>query len=244
MICRSLLSGWFRSRTHEKRGAAPFRSALRLIQCAILAALCFAHPASAQLALPVSTVQTVNAIEEDWEFEVGDPNSDEILPQIFVVTSPRGDLTGKHAVFEINNLLLPDFYGGGLQFQTWDGDVAIGEKHHDNFSALATSGEQVKFTVRMQTKDGKVQFQIKDGESSTWGAFGQDSALSLAHSTDLVDLSGYSPDTSVRYSRVGFGGNRVNRLVLKVVRYYADTTLLLTDSNERDVLQALQVVAP
>lgn len=203
----------------------------RLLQLAAVFGLCLAQSVSG------FTGPDISKVEEDWVIEIGEPNADEVSPQIFVVSTPSGTLDGKHAVFEINNLVLPNFYGGGLQFQTWNGETNIGECHHSNFNALATQGEQITFTLKMRVTDGQVTFNVLNGHSTTWGDFGGDS-LKLSHNSDVSDLTGYSPDKSVKFAKVGFGGNRVTKFVLKEVRYYYLGNLVTTDTTERDVLAA------
>ena len=202
---------------------------VRVCQLALVLGLCLAQPAGA-------SSPSATTIEEDWEIVIGDPDSDAIAPQLFVVTSPNGGIDGLYSVFEINNLSLPDFYGGGLQFQTWIGEDSVGECHENNFNSLSTAGETITFTVRMSlhTDSGYLSFRIKNGQSQTWGAFGTSNELRLFEQTNLTDLNGYSPDASAYYSRVGFGGTRVTKMVLKEVRYYQGSTLILTDSTVRD----------
>ena len=76
----------------------------------------------------------------------------------------------QYSVFEINNLLLPDFYGGGLQFQTWDGETPTGERHHDDFTALSTTGDTITFTVSMKLTGGVLRFKVKNGQSTPFTA--------------------------------------------------------------------------
>jgi len=177
---------------------------------------------------------SVTKIEEDWEVQIGEPSPDEVLPQLYVVTSPTGNLDGQYSVFEINNLLLPDFYGGGLQFQTWWGDQATGEAHHSDYKALSTASEAIKFTVSMRVLDGNLYFRVKNGTSCAWGDFGSNPTLRIAQPSNVADLSGYNPESSARYSRVGSGRGRVTKFTLKQVRYYNGTTLLSTDTTSRD----------
>jgi hypothetical protein len=197
---------------------------------ALLLAVCLAAPAAAYQSGPITKV------EEDWEIVISEPDTETNSPQICVVCTPTGSLQGKHAVFEINNLVLPQYYGGGLQFQTWNGTQAIGERHHDDFKTAATAGEVITFTTSMRVSEGHVSFRVKNGHSTTWGDFGNNNSLWLLHSTDLEDMSGYSTDASVHFSKVGFGGNRVSKFVLKEVRYYSGSDLVSTDTTEHNVL--------
>jgi hypothetical protein len=202
----------------------------RIVQLAVIFTLCLAVPAGAVVGPSVAKV------EEDWEIIVDDPSPDEVLPQLYVVTSPTGNITGQYSVFEINNLLLPDFYGGGLQFQTWSGEQATGEAHHSNFNAFSTAGETITFTVSMRLSSfGDMIFKVKNGQSTTWGAFGENNSLRISESSTVSDLSGYDPEQSARLSRVGSGRNRVTAFRIKQIRYYdVYNNLLATDSTVRD----------
>lgn len=204
----------------------------RFIRLSALLVICLAVPAAADS--PPST--PVMQIQEDWEVVVGEPSPDENLPQLYVVTTPTGGLDGQYSVFEINNLLLPDFYGGGLQFQTWWGDQATGEAHHSNYSSLSSNGETITFTVRLRAwGDGNVSFRIQNGVSTTWGTFGANNSLRIVRDCGVSDLTGYNPEKSAKFSRVGSGRGRVTKFKIKQVRYYdANGNLLSTDSTERD----------
>jgi hypothetical protein len=202
----------------------------RLLRIAAVVALCLTPPAHAFVGA------TVMRIEEDWEVVVGEPSPDENLPQLYVVTTPTGNVDGQYSVFEINNLLLPDFYGGGLQFQTWWGDQATGEAHHSNYSSLASNGETITFTTRMRAwGDGTISFRIQNGQSTTWGAFGNNNSLRIVRDCELSDLSTYNPESSAKFSRVGSGRGRITTFRIKQVRYYdANGNLISTDNTTRD----------
>jgi hypothetical protein len=206
----------------------------RFLQIAAVMALCLA-PRAGAFDGATSSGQSVAAIEEDWIIIVDEPSFEEILPQLYVVTTPTGNLEATYSVFEINNLLLPDFYGGGLQFQTWLGTDATGEAHHNSFNALATAGETITFTVGMKLQNGNLQFQVKNGASTTWGAFGGNNSLLLSVPADVTSLASYVPELSAKLSRVGAGRGRVTKFQLKQIRYYdASGNLLSTDTNARD----------
>jgi hypothetical protein len=206
----------------------------RFLQLAALTAFCLAAPVGAFDGTSGSG-QPVAKIEEDWIIVVDEPSDEEILPQLYIVTTPTGNLDGTYSVFEVNNLLLPDFYGGGLQFQTWVGKDATGEAHHDSFNALSTNGETITFTVGMKVEDGNLRFKVKNGVSTTWGAFGSDESLAIWVPSNVSDLSGYNPEHSAKFSRVGAGRGRVNKFQLQQVRYYdASGNLLSTDTTARD----------
>jgi hypothetical protein len=221
--------GSFESLSHTKSRHWGTAFGWRSVRLAVVMTLCLALPAGA------FNAPSVAKVEEDWEIVVGEPSDDEVLPQLYVVTTPTGTIDGQYSVLEINNLLLPDFYGGGLQFQSWHGEIATGEKHHDDFNALSTTGETITFTVSMKVINGVLRFRVKNGQSTTWGTFGSGESLTIYQTSEVSDLSGYDPEQSAKLSRVGSGRNRVTAFKLKKVRYYdVFNNLLSTDSTVRD----------
>lgn len=202
----------------------------RFVRLAAVLALCLTPPVSGYTTGPVMR------IEEDWEIVIAEPSPEENLPQLYVVTTPTGNTDGQYSVFEINNLLLPDYYGGGLQFQTWWGDQATGEAHHSNYSSLTTAGETINFSTRMRAwGDGNVSFRVQNGTSTTWGSFGLNNSLRIVRWCGLYNLSSYDPESSAKFSRVGSGRGRVQAFRIKQVRYYDnDGNLLSTDNTIRD----------
>jgi hypothetical protein len=152
------------------------------------------------------------------------------------VISPNATIDGVHTVFELNHITQPDYAAGGMQLQCWkQGAVAHHYSFH-NANVLSKVGEVITYTTRMSVSGDKLHVEIHDGNSTTWGEFGDHGHLKCSTSTTLDDLRNYSPSVSVSKSRIGFAANRVAKLVLKRVRYYeADGTLISTDTKERVV---------
>ena len=206
----------------------------------LLAVLCVVPPVIA-----TDTPEGITRIEEDWEIQIGTPSPDESAPQITVITTPYLDLSGPYAVFEINDLTLPEFSGGGLQLQSWFQDQNIGLTHHGVTSVLSTIDERITYTMRMSVSDGLLRFQVINGISTTWGNFGGNGSLwPLDVGTTLQNLNTYRPDSSVRLSRCGFAGQLVKSLVLKRVRYYAGEELVKTDEQSRSVETFVKAATP
>lgn len=209
------------------------RGRISMSAALFLGALCtFLLPATAAAEGP-----TITHIEEDWKIDLGEPDPDNHAPQIVVVGAPTGNLNDVHAVFEINHQTQPDYEPGGLQLQRWVGEDIL---HYHNFPSnglLSYSNETVKFTMSMKVVDGNLRFDILNGTSSTWGAFGGQGYLRCWSSTHLTDLGAYNPATSLQQSRVGFASHRVKKLARTAVRYYAGDTLVATDSDEQIVHQ-------
>lgn len=207
------------------------RRGLCLLAVAGLALVGFlsAVPASAE------SGPTITKIEEDWVVQVGDPDFGSTAPQISIVTTPYDSLTKPYTVLEINNVTLPDYYGGGLQLQSWVSNVNVSSVNHSSLSSLAIPDEEIKFTMRMSIYAGRVRVRVTNGQSQTWGTFGG-RGMSLGLESELTNLNGYSPSRSVQFSRVGYAPNRVKLLQLKEVRYYSGTTLVKTDSEAKTVV--------
>ena len=85
-----------------------------------------------------------------------------------------------------------------------------------------------------------MEFQIKNGSSTTWGPFGYSNAFKL-HMTWLSgNLNNYTPDVSVSQSGVAYAGNRVKLLKLTEIRLTLDDGTELTDSTERIAHQLVE----
>lgn len=174
-------------------------------------------------------------VEEDWELVIGDPDTVTNSPQVSCAISPHDNLEGLFGVFEVNYQSMPDYEAGGLQIQVWDNDEhLLLEKYSEN-GVLATSGETIKWTMRMSIFSGSLKFKVLNGTSDTWNTFGAGTSLTASVSTEDSDLDGYSPDASVANSGIGFGQNRVNSMILKRVRYYYSNGDVTEDSTERVV---------
>lgn len=188
--------------------------------------------------------QDITRIEEDWELVIEVPEADQEAPQITTVISPSLDLDGIHGVFEINHATQPTYSNGGLQLQVWNGEDLFDYRRARASVLLRTSNEKVTWTSSMSLLHSLnwLRFEISNGQSTTWGTFGNNSELRRGTASYLNRLNSYSPETSVENSRVGFASNRVKKLTLKKVRYYADTTLVSTDETERVVFEPNDLV--
>jgi hypothetical protein len=189
-------------------------------------------------------VGTVMKVEEDWEMVVLEPSPDITAPQITCLISPVGNIDGVYAALELNHGSMPDFSSGGLQLQAWNGESWITVRDYAD-TTLQNNAEVVTWTTRMSIEediigDGnnldELTFRVANGNSTSWGLFGTEGTFKLSIDSELTDLNGYSPAVSVANSGIGFGSQRVERLVLKRVRYYDDSgTLLFEDTTQRVV---------
>ncbi len=203
----------------------------RAVRALAIAALLVLSTGIVEAAPPEGTIR----VEEDWEVEINTPDPDGHAPQIITAMASRSELTDVHAVFELNHSTLPEYNAGGMQLQIWSGDTNLNYRHAYKFGLLSHNNEVIRYTMAMELKSGSIEFEVKDGSSSTWGNFGRYGWFKTSVATTQTTLGEYAPETSVKNSRVGFARHRVQRFVLKRVRYYSAAGLLATDDTERVV---------
>jgi hypothetical protein len=222
-------------------GATSFRSPLVRKFSLWIGGLAFLATAPLAYLIPVVVLAvdepSITRVEEDWQVEMATPNASEFAPQITTVISPRSDLDHSYAVFELNHATQPGFEAGGLQMQCWYGDSFIHSSRHMQAVSLDTPNEVITFTMAMSLSDRWLKFEIENGSSPTWGAFGKglNGNLKQWWYSSLENLNQYNPQNSVDNSRVGFASYRVKKLQLKTVRYYSGDTLVRTDDTPKVV---------
>jgi hypothetical protein len=200
---------------------AKFASRLRPLQLRwALPLLVFAAYAAATPATALAI--EIVAIDEYWELNVGEPDSQRSAPQITMVTSPVGSLDGLYFLFALNHQSHPEWAPGGMQVQLWNGSELVASHTSQEDESLHHADETVRWVQRTELKNGQLSFKIDDGESDSWGSFGGD-GLKFSFESDLSNLNGYLPAVPIAESGVSFAGNRVRSLTLMKLRW--------TDSN-------------
>jgi hypothetical protein len=200
----------------------------------LFGALAIAFTAAAQdAAVPY------DRIEEDWEIVVTEPDPDTHAPQLINVMSPTGDLSEDYGVLELNHCTQPEYVEGGLQLQFWSD-----EEYQLNYTPqpsllLAIPAETIRYTVAMSIENGHLKFRVKNGSSTSWGNFGNDSFV-VSRPARRPNLSNYSTAVSTSKSRVAFAAHRVEKFSLKRVRYYFNNELVKTDETVRQVHPPVQ----
>jgi hypothetical protein len=140
--------------------------------------------------------------------------------------------------FKINHKSGAQFVAGGLTMQLWNDETWVSTKRSDTSTVMSTAAETVRWTQSMKVNGGNLTFEIKDGTSSTWGEFGDGSEKYRSSSPwEGTHLNGYTPDSSVNLSGIGFASNRVHSLILKRVRVYAPSGAVYEDATPRTVYQ-------
>jgi hypothetical protein len=155
----------------------------------------------------------VISVEEHWELQLGQPDTDRSAPQTTMVMSPIASVDGAHFLFTLNHANAPDYRPGGMQVQFWNGEDLVDEHQWHSSSALEFENETVHWTQKLSLHDGTLTFSVENGESQTWGQFGGEE-LSVSTPTDLTFLNSYRPSVSLSESQVNYAENRVGSLTL------------------------------
>jgi hypothetical protein len=91
--------------------------------------------------------------------------------------------------------------------------------------------------MSMQVQGSTLTFGVSNGNSQTWGSFGNGQSMTLSVPFNRTNLNYYDPSTSLSNSYVGFGSNRVQQVVRTAVRYYSSGDLIATDSTQQVLWQ-------
>jgi hypothetical protein len=182
-------------------------------------------------------------VEEDWQVVVASPDSGAIGPQVTMVMSPTSDPSAPFLTFDLNYRDDPTWQPGGLQIKAYDATsdpstppAVLGSDSQGN-EVCQTDGETITWTQRLGVSGGSLNFNIVNGQSTTWGQFGQgQGTLSVSVASTGSDLGAYKPDYSVAKSGVSWQSNRVTSMTLLQVRYYSGGKLVATDSTPRSVV--------
>jgi hypothetical protein len=185
-------------------------------------------------------VSIANRVEEDWQIVIANPDPVAVGPQITTCMSPTGDPSDTFVAFDLNYRDYPSFSPGGLQVKVCKGET-VSDSDSQGSDIAFTPNESITWTQRMSLSLGSLSYSICNGQSTTWGQFGQGvGSLSVSAESSATSLAAYSPAYSVAKSGVGWQSDRVTSMKLLQVRYYSNNELISTDSTPRTVTQASQ----
>jgi hypothetical protein len=173
-----------------------------------------------------------DAIEEDWVLVVASPDPIGVGPQITTVMSPTGNPTDPFVAFDLDYREYPIFAPGGMQVQVWSSKNVLSTSTQGS-ALFNTPNETVSWTQRMSLSGGTLTYDIANGQSTTWGQFGQGTQLQVSYNTPVTSLAGYDPGFSATKSGASWEPNYVKTLTLKQVRYYANGQLIWTNTNPK-----------
>jgi hypothetical protein len=198
--------------------------------------------AGGSIALAQSASPPPDQVEEDWQVVIAEPDPLGVGPQVTMIMSPTSDPSAAFFTFYMNYRDDPSWMPGGLQVKAYGAVPGPGQSAPLVSSATQgdqvcqTSGETITWTQRLGLSSGTLSFDIANGQSTTWGKFGQGQGnQSLSVSSTLTDLSSYKPDYSVSKSGVSWQANRATSMTLLQVRYYSGGKLISTDTTPRTV---------
>lgn len=195
----------------------------RLTLRAILSATVLTALAATPLSEAHAHDSDVVMIEEHWELQVGGPDQTRNAPQVSMVMSPNGHTNADFFIVTLNHGSFPEFASGGVQVQHWHGDTCLGAKNSYSQSSLIHDGETVSWKQRMTLDGCSLKFEVIDGDSQSFGSFGNIGVLQSVVQVDQSRLNTYVPAISITESGIGFAGNRVSSLTLqKLVWQTAD----------------------
>lgn len=213
---------------------------LMLVAVGVLAIMVNTGRAQSTTTTSTGPPTTFDAVEEDWVLVVAQPDPVGVGPQITTCMSPvSGNPSPFFVAFDLNYRELPNFLAGGMQVQAWANGQILSSSSQGS-GLFNTAGETVTWTQRMALVNNLVVYNVENGTSTTWGAFGQGSQLSATFPASVQSLGSYDPDDSARRSGVGWESNLVTSLTLVRVRYYSGGQLLWTDTNPRPVVDNTQ----
>jgi hypothetical protein len=176
-------------------------------------------------------------VEEDWQVVIGSPDPTGVGPQITTCMSPVSDGSTSFVAFDLNYIDYPPFTPGGLEAKVYSTTGDVVGSSTQNGAVLQTPNETISWTQRMSFSGGStITYTIVNGQSTTWGQFGQSQGLNpVSFTTSLTSLSSYTPATSVAKSGAGWEADRVSQMTLQRVRYYRAGQLISTDNTSRSV---------
>jgi hypothetical protein len=186
--------------------------------------------------VPPALPAAPDMIQEDWKLVIGVPDPVAVGPQITTVMSPDAtDKTAPVAAFDMNYLEYPAFFAGGMQVQVWSADKIITAASQGG-GLFNTPGEVVTWTQSMWLSGNQIGYDVDNGQSTTWGQFGQGANLRVGFDTKLESLAKYDPADSAKRSGASWESDRVQSLTLVQVRYYSKGVLIWTDATPRVVV--------
>ena len=166
-----------------------------------------------------SLAQNVVYVEEDWQLIVNQPDVGLNGPQVTCVIAPSTADQG-YCAFDLNYHSQPVYAAGGLQMHVWNPYTPIVTSNFAVSGLMQTVGEVVTWTTTMSVSGGSLTFQVVNGQSSTWGAFGGTDDTTITVSSTASNLNQYDPNVSLDNSGVSFASNLVTSLTLTGVRFY------------------------
>jgi hypothetical protein len=184
-------------------------------------------------------------VEEDWEVVIGVPDPDGHAPQIITAMSSTDRLEDVHVLFELNHATLPNYQAGGMGLQIWSSETNLAYMTHPIQGVLNHQDEVIRYTMTQKISNGVIKFEVKNGSSTTWGTgtWGK-GGFYLQVPTSQTAVPNYSPETSVKFSKIAFAKHRVKKFALKASRTYGPNGALISQDNTERIVHQLTEATP
>lgn len=194
---------------------------LRYVSAFLALASLAVFPAMSQAAAGGGVKSTdVTQIDENWQVQIGTPNSSIGSPQLTFLISPTGDTSGYYAILTVNQR---DGAVGGLQLTLYNGDTAVSgaSQTYSNTSTLATTSEKISWTTSMSYASGTLTVSVGNLNSTTWGNDNK-TILTVSTAATLNYLNSYdlTGGVSAANSGVDYGNQRVSSVIIKSIIPY------------------------
>lgn len=159
-------------------------------------------------------------VEEDWEMVVNEPDSSIHSPQVTLFLAPTQANPDRYFQLQLNHAVEHEFSGGGFHVAAMEGSEHLACFRSSTYQPLVSSAQTVRWTSVMAVNGESLSYFIKDGYCADWGAFGGPSTAVGMAAQGQLHFNSYDPSRSLEMIDIGFGGNRIQSLVLKNVRLY------------------------
>src|SRR4051812_3997559 len=130
-------------------------------------------------ALAQSASSPPDQVEEDWQVVIAEPDSLAVGPQVTTIMSPNSDPTAAFVTFYLNYRDYPMWLPGGLQIKAYGAapdattSAPLLGSDTQGTEICQTSGETITWTQRLTLSGGSLSYNVVNGQSTTWGQFGQ-----------------------------------------------------------------------
>jgi hypothetical protein len=172
-------------------------------------------------------------VEEEWELVVNEPEPSTNSPQVTFFTCPDAAQETCYFQLQMNYAADTGYSSGGFHVAAARDEVLLDQARSATQKMITVSGDRIVWTSVMAVIDGEYLYAVKDGHGDDWGAFGGPDYLVRMSSGGAVDLGGYTPAKSLDMVDVGFGGNRIQGIVLKRVHLsYPDGASTTIEVNQ------------
>lgn len=178
----------------------------------------------------VNAQSSIVRIEEDWEMHVQQPDALRDAPQATATMVPFGVESALVLQVDLNHASVPTFSSGGLQLRVSMDSDSVQQLRLLDGERLEYEAEVVRWTQFVQLTSGGFSFGISQGSSASWGNMGGPASVIHLQQADIgsaLVLERYDPANSLKHSGVNYARNRVSAFLLKRVRLYYSTGVVV-----------------